>query len=90
MKRLVQFCALLLCLSVPLAANAAGDAERGAAAYASDCASCHGDAAAIAASVKGSTDEETGAKLESFLTRHFAPDADTRADIIAHLIALSS
>ncbi|TVR09091.1 MAG: hypothetical protein EA385_08315 [Salinarimonadaceae bacterium] len=57
---------------------------RGQAAYATACASCHANAARIAARSASRSPEE----LDAFLTTHYAEDEQDRADIIAYMLSL--
>lgn len=66
----------------------AGDAERGATHYESACAECHATPSRIMRRVRGDDAEARAAALETFLADHYAPDAQTRADIIAYLVNL--
>ena len=85
MKRWRLIVGAALFLSLPSQAHAEGDAARGEAAYGSDCASCHRSVDRIVAGINSSTSDETESELDSFLSNHYAPDAATRADIIAYL-----
>lgn len=82
----------LLVLPLPLHAESpadmrAGDAVRGEVAYAEDCASCHRTPARFMANVPGQDAAARATWLEDFLPDHYAPDAQTRADIVAWLLA---
>lgn len=72
----------LLAASPALAVE--GEAARGEAAYASTCASCHANAARLAARSASQSPEE----LDAFLARHHAEDAQDRADIVAYILSL--
>lgn len=72
----------LLAASPALAVE--GDATRGEAAYATACASCHANAARIAARSASRSPEE----LDAFLATHYAEDAQERADIVAYMLSL--
>lgn len=65
----------------------AGDPAAGAAAYQADCASCHRTPVRFMRQVPGDDDVARAEWLEAFLPEHYAPDPQTRADIIAWLIA---
>ena len=69
------------------AAMLEGDIERGEVAYAEDCASCHRTPARFMANVPGDDNAARAEWLEDFLPEHYAPDEQTRADIIAWLLA---
>lgn len=73
----------LLAASPALAVE--GDATRGEAAYATACASCHANAARIAARSASSRSPE---ELDVFLATHYAEDAQERADIVAYMLSL--
>ncbi|GGG34073.1 hypothetical protein GCM10010964_22540 [Caldovatus sediminis] len=79
----------LLLLAPPVAAQtggaAAGDAAAGEAAYARACARCHADPRAIGGRAARLDDPARRAALDRFLARHHAPDAATRAAIVAWL-----
>ena len=79
-----------LYLSLVGQAHAAGDVVRGETAYGADCASCHRSVDRIAASANSESGDQSDAELDSFLSGHFAPDAETRADIIAYLKSLKT
>lgn len=64
-----------------------GDVERGALAYVADCAECHRTPARFMARVEGADAAAKAATLDAFLPDHYAPDDQTRADIIAWLLA---
>jgi mono/diheme cytochrome c family protein len=77
---------LRLPLLAPPAAAQAGDtaaAAAGEAAYARACARCHSDPRAIGGRAARLDDAARRAALERFLAHHHAPDAATRAAIVA-------
>lgn len=77
----------LLAASVVLLAMSASAAAQSApkAAYDELCASCHKLPQRLAARI-ARTDEARG-KLDTFLTKHYAPDAAKRAAVIDFLYA---
>ena len=77
--------ALLLLASVPGVAEP-GDPVRGEALFADTCASCHGAASRLVRRIPKTDQAE--AMLEAFLPGHYAPEPETRADIIAFLLSL--
>ena len=86
MERLNLVFSAMLFLTLSSAASAEGDATRGESSYNSNCAGCHRVAASIAEGLNSETN--ASAQIDSFLSTHYAPDADIRADIIAYLKSL--
>jgi hypothetical protein len=64
-----------------------GDQADGEDAYAASCARCHASVARTLRRIGGGTSEEKAERLDVFLADHYAPDATTRADLIAFLLA---
>ena len=58
--------------------------------YKEYCAKCHARAAALAANLKGQTEEAKTSSLDAFLQNHHAGDVQVRAKIVAYLVELSS
>ncbi len=83
----ILFSAAILA-SPPALASQEGDAVRGEAAFAENCASCHASASRIMGRVEGDDDAAKSAALEELLPGHYAEDPEARADIIAFLLTL--
>lgn len=70
-------------------AFAAGDAAAGEAVYQRACARCHRSVERIVPLFAGQDASATAAYLDRFLADHKAPDASSRADLIAYLLKVS-
>lgn len=83
---------ILAALAVLVAAPALaqGSAEAGAGAYDAACGRCHSDPVALMGPTGLLGTANGAADLDAFLATHrrAAPDAATRADIVAYLMSL--
>lgn len=77
---------VLVVFAAPTAALAQADSQvNPKAAYYELCASCHKQPQRLAARMAKT--DEARAKLDAFLVKHYAPDADKRAAVIDFLYA---
>ncbi|MFN3889187.1 MAG: hypothetical protein ACK4MV_02230 [Beijerinckiaceae bacterium] len=72
---------VLMAASTPLAAQTGPKA-----AYDELCLSCHKQPQRLAARIKKTDDER--ARLDAFLVKHYAPDADKRAAVLDYMFSL--
>lgn len=79
--------ALLLSFLLFPAAACTAEEPAGEAVWSNACSGCHADTAEIREAIPKADDESGRAKLETFLTRHHAPDEADRAAVIDWLIA---
>ncbi len=92
MSRALTVAALAFSAGLTSAASpafAAGDAAAGEAVYQSACARCHRSVERIVPLFAGQEASATAAYLDRFLADHKAPDASSRADLIAYLLKVS-
>ncbi len=67
------------------APGVAAETASGAAVWSAQCAKCHRDPARIAATLPTATDDAGKARLDAFLAKHHASDAQLRAALVEWL-----
>ena len=72
------------------AAMSSAAARADAALFGQSCGKCHARASTLARALKGDTPAEKAAALDTFLAKHHAEDAVTRARIVAYLAGLAA